>query len=59
MAFGRYTVVKLLGKGSMGMVYLAEDPELRRQVAPKILPFAAEAESIFGIIPLLRTLDNP
>ncbi|MGB7761362.1 MAG: serine/threonine-protein kinase [Bryobacteraceae bacterium] len=33
--FGRYTVVGQLGRGAMGVVYLATDPMLHRQVAIK------------------------
>jgi hypothetical protein len=33
--FGRYRIQKALGKGAMGMVYLAEDTQLRRQVVLK------------------------
>ena len=37
---GRYQVSRFLGRGGMGEVWLAEDTQLRRQIAVKLLPAA-------------------
>ncbi len=37
MQLGRYRIVSLLGSGNMGEVYLAEDTQLSRQVAIKLI----------------------
>ena len=35
--FGRYVLLDRLGAGAMGVVWLAEDPELKRKLAVKLL----------------------
>jgi len=42
---GRYEVMKELGKGAMGIVYLGRDPKINREVAIKTLRFEDEFDA--------------
>ena len=37
LQFGKYQVTEILGKGAMGIVYKAFDPNIRRSVAVKTI----------------------
>ena len=42
---GHYNIIRPLGKGGMGEVYLADDTKLDRQVAIKVLPDAVRQDT--------------
>ena len=45
--YGRYEVIREIGRGGMGTVYLASDPRFDRQVAVKVLPAALLQDPAF------------
>ncbi len=62
--FGRYRIVRLLGQGGMGAVYLAQHQHLGKQVALKVLSsqhlFTAEfAERFLRELRMVGQLDHP
>ncbi|MFN0055066.1 MAG: protein kinase domain-containing protein [Planctomycetales bacterium] len=62
--FGRYRIVRLLGEGAMGRVYLAEDTQLQRQVALKVPQLeegkdAKRLERFYREARLAATLNHP
>ncbi|HVJ66570.1 MAG TPA: serine/threonine-protein kinase [Caulifigura sp.] len=62
--FGRYRVQRLLGRGAMGAVYLADDTQLSRKVALKLPHFNGEdtdraLERFYREARLAATLRNP
>src|SRR5690349_17009689 len=61
---GRYRVLRLLGQGTFGRVWLAMDDELQRQVAIKVLFLSrladpANAEAWLAEARALAALDHP
>ena len=62
--FGRYVVEQELGRGGMGIVFAARDPELARRVAIKVLPpeLAADPDRLDRLrreARALAALDHP
>jgi serine/threonine protein kinase len=58
---GRYKVIKRLGSGAFGLVYLATDPDLKREVAIKVPHphMVADAESYLSEAQNVARLDHP
>jgi len=43
---GRFKIVRRIGKGAQGSVFLAEDPYLQRRVAIKVLTFKSQDQEV-------------
>src|SRR5690242_4353132 len=59
--FGRYRLLERLGAGAMGVVWLAEDPELKRKVAIKLLkrPDASLTERLVAEARSMARVNHP
>jgi tetratricopeptide (TPR) repeat protein len=61
--FGPYEIVREIGRGGMGIVYLAEQPAMHRRVALKLIPNAASRPRVLARfrreIEAASSLDHP
>jgi len=55
---GRYQIVRSIGRGGMGAVYLAHDPQLDRDVAIKLLHAGTSSDSLIHEAKALAKLDD-
>jgi predicted Ser/Thr protein kinase len=56
---GRFVIARELGRGAMGVVYAADDPELGRPIAIKVLHDAKAADRLRREARALARLDHP
>jgi hypothetical protein len=56
---GRYRIVRVLGRGGMGVVYLAHDAELDRPVALKVFPPSVAPDRMLDEARAASALDHP
>ena len=57
-SIGRFEIVRALGKGAQGCVYLANDPHLQRQVAIKAIGAGATAAHIARLLQEARVVSQ-
>jgi serine/threonine protein kinase len=62
---GRYKIIRQIGEGGLGSVYLGEDPAIGRQVAIKVIPLGAGGDVDYQVkrisreVAILGQLDHP
>jgi tetratricopeptide (TPR) repeat protein/predicted Ser/Thr protein kinase len=56
---GRYRIVELIGGGAMGEVYRAEDPDLGRDVAIKVVQHGGSQRRLLGEAQAMAKLAHP
>jgi serine/threonine protein kinase len=57
-SIGRFTIVRTLGRGAQGSVYLAHDPHLERQVAIKSIGTGASPDQIRRLLQEARVVSQ-
>ena len=57
-AIGRFEIIRMLGKGVQGSVYLAHDPHLQREVAIKAISAGAAPEKIRHLLQEARVVSR-